>query len=82
MASACPLVAADTPPVREALVSAEMARFVPFNDVDRIAAELMWCLENPDAAKAMGLRARAEAAGRYDLKILWPAKEAFLRSMT
>ena len=68
LASAAPMVATDVAPVREALPSEEFARFVPMENADRVVEELIWCLDHPTEARAMGLKAREQGIARYDRK--------------
>jgi len=66
MGAGAPIVASDVAPVREVLEADTFAKFVPTQDVEALTQALLWCLENPDAARNMGARAQAHAMTRYD----------------
>ncbi len=68
LASGAPMVVSDVAPVREALPTDDVARFVPMENADRVVEELEWCLDHPEEARAMGLRAREQGKARYDQK--------------
>ena len=81
MSVAAPLVTSDVPPVREALGESGGARLVEHYDVDALTAAIEEVLDNPDAARARGLKARARVAEAYDRAWIWPARADFLRRL-
>lgn len=69
MASGCPLVVTEVDPVREALPSDDLARFVPIDDADRVAEAALKLLSDPEFARNMGHAARLQAAKTYDSQL-------------
>jgi glycosyltransferase involved in cell wall biosynthesis len=64
MASSLPVVA--TPEAMSGIAVAEGEGFVPGRNAEQLAAGIVRCLREPDAAAAMGVRARAHVAGHHD----------------
>ncbi len=78
MATGAPLIATDVAPVCEALGERDCARLVPLEDAEAVTTEMLWCLENPQEAKAMGHRAYLQAKSRYDKQKTMAALEQIL----
>ncbi|MEM7471893.1 MAG: glycosyltransferase [Pseudomonadota bacterium] len=72
MASACPLVVTNIPPVREALGATEPALMVEPGDVEQIVASVNTLLDHPDHAQAMGAEARERAQAAFDTTVCYP----------
>lgn len=67
MSAALPVVASDTPPVREAIRHGETGRLVDFFDIGALAGEVCGLLGDPAARLRLGAAAREEARRRFDL---------------
>jgi len=72
MAAGCPLVGSDTAPVREVLREGDTGLLVDMREPAAIADRIAWLLDHPEEARAMGLRARADAIARYGLDRILP----------
>ncbi len=81
MASAAPIVATDVEPVREALGRGDTARRVPQGDPGAVLSQILWCLDHPGMARAMGLRARERALAEYDIPACHGALEGHFRNL-
>jgi glycosyltransferase involved in cell wall biosynthesis len=78
MATGAPLIATDVGPICEALGQRDCARLVPLDDSEAVVSQMLWCLENPKEAKAMGQRAFQQARARYDKRKTMLALEKIL----
>ena len=81
MASAAPLVVSNTPSVIEALPNAQQALRVDHTDIDALALAITETLDNPEAAKRRGARARKRAQRYYNAAQLLPAHEHLFREI-
>ncbi|MFK7877781.1 MAG: glycosyltransferase [Paracoccaceae bacterium] len=81
MASAAPLICSDVPPVIEAIGDDTCARIGPGANPDRVYADIVWCLDNPEAAQAMGARARDRAVERFSSSICHTALKQHFEKM-
>ena len=68
MSIGCPIVASDTPPVREAIRDDETGRLVDFFDAEQLADQVCSLLKNKIERDRFGNNARAFAQENYDLK--------------
>lgn len=67
MSVGCPVVASRTGPVQEVIEHGATGRLFDFFDGRQLVEEVVGALENPQAARAMGQRARELVRERYDL---------------
>lgn len=74
MAVGCPMVVADTAPVREAVTDDGMAEIVAMGDAGAVAAAVARLLGDRDRAMAKGRAARGRALAAYDRRWIWPAR--------
>lgn len=81
MSAGAPLVASDTAPIREALHGADAAHCVDHSDPEALLAAICGVLSEPDAARAMGQRARRIAVQYYARTNIYPAKANFLAEL-
>lgn len=68
LAAGLPVVVSDIPPHREIIGNKEIGLFARVGDPSDFASKISWLLDNPDAARAMGRRARAFAVRSLDIK--------------
>ena len=68
MSIGCPIVASDTPPVREAIFHNETGCLVDFFDVEKLSNQVCSLLKNKIERDRLGSNARAFAKANYDLK--------------
>lgn len=68
MASACPIIASDTAPVREVIRHGENGVLVDFFDSNAMADAIAGVLADPARMAPMRQRARADALAQFDLK--------------
>lgn len=68
MSIGCPIVASDTPPVREAIFHNETGCLVDFFDAEQLANQVCSLLKNKIERDRLGSNARAFAKANYDLK--------------
>ncbi len=80
MATACPLVLSDTPPVTE-FADAESALLVDMRDKAALAASVRRVLADPAAARRRGAAARRVVVARADATRLHRETAAFLREL-
>lgn len=66
MASACPIIASDTAPVRDALTDGVNARLLPFFDVEALAEAVTEAVKKPQGMAALRNAARDDAVRRWD----------------
>ncbi|MEL6264349.1 MAG: glycosyltransferase [Pseudomonadota bacterium] len=78
MSIACPLVASDVEPVREAVRDGVEARLVDHADIEALAGAIEALLDDRDAARRLGAAARRTAIARYARDWLWPARADLL----
>lgn len=81
MATGCPIITNPVPPVLEALPHDKLARFADFYSPAAIADAIRALLDNPDAARSMGLRARNRALRHYDRAEIYPKRKAYLEEI-
>lgn len=67
MACGAPIIASDTPPVREVVTDGANGRLVDFWNIEGFAESIEEALWKPDAFHAMRADARRTIAARYDL---------------
>ncbi|WP_395111163.1 glycosyltransferase family 4 protein [Actinomadura sp. SCN-SB] len=77
MAAGTPVVASDLPAVRELMADGEHGRLVPADRPADLARAVRVLLEYPDAARAMGERARR----RVEDELTWEHSRALLREV-
>jgi len=70
MAAGLPIVAADTPGVRQALGDGERGLLYPLGDGDALARQIVRLIEEPDLARELARRARDEVCARHS----WAAR--------
>lgn len=63
------------------LVASDAGLVVPIGDVPALAAAMDRMLDDPDEARALGVRGRARMVGRYDIGILVAQHEALYRDL-
>lgn len=68
MSAKCAIVASDTAPVREAIISGQTGVLVDFFDQENLIAETCALLDSPERRDFLGSNARRFARERYDLK--------------
>jgi glycosyltransferase involved in cell wall biosynthesis len=68
MASACPIIASDTSPVREVIRHGENGVLVDFFNTDAMADAVAGALAAPERMAPLRTQARADALARFDLK--------------
>lgn len=67
MAMACPIIASDTPPVREAIRHGENGLLVDYFQPEALADAVIRALADPAAMAPLRAQARADAIATYDL---------------
>ena len=67
MACGAPIIASDTPPVREVVTDGSNGRLVDFWNVEGFAEKIEEALLKPESFQAMRTEARRTIAARYDL---------------
>jgi glycosyltransferase involved in cell wall biosynthesis len=68
MACACPVVASDTAPVREAVTHGETGLLAPFHDEEALAGEAVRLLRDRETAASLGAAARRSIEARFGLE--------------
>lgn len=82
MSMACPIVASDTPPLREAIVHGKTGLLVDFFDPKKLAERVADLLGNPGLQAELGQAARLHACRTYDLsRICLPQQIAWAESL-
>jgi glycosyltransferase involved in cell wall biosynthesis len=82
MSMACPIVASDTPPLREAIVHGKTGLLVDFFDPKKLAASVADLLGHPGLQAELGQAARLHACRTYDLsRICLPLQIAWAESL-
>ncbi|MGL4554946.1 MAG: glycosyltransferase [Gemmataceae bacterium] len=66
MASGCPILGSDTPPVREYVEDGVHARLAGFDDVDGLTAKALELLARPEQARQLGREARLRVLESYE----------------
>lgn len=74
MCIACPLVASDTAPVREAATDGAEAVLVDHRDIGALASAIERQLDDRDAARALGKAARARIRRDHDAAWVFPMR--------
>ncbi|HMW80794.1 glycosyltransferase family 4 protein [Accumulibacter sp.] len=67
MSCACPVIASDTPPVREVVEAGRNGLLVDFFSPQQLAAEIVQLLAQPDRLRAQRLQARRDVEQHFDL---------------
>jgi glycosyltransferase involved in cell wall biosynthesis len=82
MSMACPIVASDTPPLREAIDHNMNGLLTPFFDVQKLSESIVRLLENRTLGAQLGQMAREKAVARYDLqKVCLPDQISWLTGL-
>lgn len=81
MSIACPIVASDVAPVREALTDGRDALLVDHGEVDRLAEAMKRMLDDRGLATRLGQAARNQALRCYAANWIYPARAHQLRSL-
>lgn len=81
MATACPIVASDTAPVREAMIPGATGLLANMRDPASIAKAIAALLDDRDRAARMGSAARRLVQKRYALTQLLPRHLALIRQL-
>ncbi len=81
MSTGCPLVASDTPPVREAATQGEDALLVDHSDIDALAGAVETLLDDRTRARALGRAARQTALRNYATDWIWPWRSRVLSDL-
>ncbi len=68
MAIGAPIIASDTPPVKEVITHGETGRLFPFFEGDRMVEEICTVLDSPELRAQMAEASRAYAIENYDLQ--------------
>ena len=75
MSIGAPIVASDTDPVREVIKNGQTGHLFDFFDIKGLDAQLTHTLNDPEAAKEMGRRARDFVKTHYDLQTVCLPKQ-------
>ena len=78
MSIGCPLVASDTPPVREAATDGEDALLVDHSDTEALARSVARLLDDRSLADRLGRTARRTAIRNYSASWIWPWRDRVL----
>jgi len=81
MMSGIPIIASDIPMNTEAVTDRETALVHRLKDVDDLYDNMRYMMENYDAMKKMGERARLVATKRFDIKVIVHQYESLLRKI-
>lgn len=81
MMAACPIVAADTPVHREMVISGESGLLVTPQHPGALAEGILWMLDHPAEAEAMGRKARQVALEKFHIDGVAARYEALYRSL-
>lgn len=81
MATACPLVVSDSPPVREAIGTGNTALIVENGDPKALAANIVRLLDDRALAAELGQAARARAVATYAASWIYPARARLLADL-
>lgn len=80
MAIGCPLIVSDCAPVRE-FMDEETGLFCGLHDEAALERRIEEALDQPEAMRARGAAARKRVMARCDRALIWPAKEALLKTL-
>jgi glycosyltransferase involved in cell wall biosynthesis len=82
MSLGAPIIASDTPPVREAIEHGRNGWLVDFFDHEALAERVLACLADPAAQVPLRAAARQDAVARYDLRrVCLPAQVALVQML-
>jgi len=81
MATACPLIVAENAAMAEAIDNGVHGSRVNMSDVEAITRAITDLLEDKEKAHALGEAARARIVEKYATKVIYPAKDAWLRGL-
>ncbi|BDI03639.1 glycosyltransferase [Sphaerotilus microaerophilus] len=82
MSLGAPIIASDTPPVREAIEHGRNGWLVDFFDAEALAERMLTCLADPAGQLPLRATAREDAIRRYDLRsVCLPAQLALVQSV-
>jgi len=68
MSCACPVIASDTPPVREVIEAGRNGLLVDFFSHQQLATEIVQLLAQPDRLRTQRAQARRDMEQRFDLE--------------
>ena len=63
-----PIIASDIPMKLEAVTDQKTALVFPVQDINDLAKQMLWAIENHDAMKALGRNAKEVAEDRFDIE--------------
>jgi glycosyltransferase involved in cell wall biosynthesis len=81
MALAKPVIVSSTPGTRDYITAGETGLLVPPGDVAALRQAIRWVLTQPDAAEAMGQRARARVVAHFSSAVFGVRLAAIIRQV-